>query len=66
MLYPPELRARKSVLCENSEPIRALVRQFIGERKFPLNVTPKTIIWYGCGFKAFQRALEFPAGRPVH
>ena len=41
-----------------SEPIRASVQQFISERKYLLNVTPKTIIWYGCGFKAFEGALE--------
>jgi hypothetical protein len=28
------------------------------ERKYLLNVALKTIIWYGCGFKAFMRALE--------
>ena len=44
--------------CSNSETIRALVQQFIGERKYLLNVTPKTIIWYGCGFKAFEGALD--------
>ena len=43
---------------ENSEPIRALVQQFISERKYLLNVTPKTIIWYGCGFKAFAGAVD--------
>jgi site-specific recombinase XerD len=43
---------------ENSEPIRALVQQFINERKYLLNVTPKTIIWHGCGFKAFAGALD--------
>jgi integrase/recombinase XerD len=41
-----------------SEPIRASVQQFISERKYLLNVTPKTIIWYGCGFKAFEGALD--------
>src|ERR1035437_4363624 len=46
------------MLYENSEPIRALVQQFISERKYLLNVTPKTIIWYGCGFKAFEGALD--------
>jgi hypothetical protein len=43
---------------ENSEAIRASVHQFINERKYLVNVTPKTIIWYGCGFKAFEGALE--------
>ena len=46
------------MLYENSEPIRASVQQFISERKYLFNVTPKTIIWYGCGFKAFEGALE--------
>jgi hypothetical protein len=44
--------------CSNSEAIRALVQQFISERKYLLNVTPKTIIWYGCGFKAFAGAVD--------
>ncbi len=44
--------------CSNSEPIRALVQQFISERKYLLNVTPKTIIWYGCGFKASAGAVD--------
>ena len=43
---------------ENSDAIRALVQQFITERKHLLNVTPKTIIWYGCGFKAFEGTVE--------
>jgi hypothetical protein len=43
---------------ENSEPIRALVQQFIQQRKYLLGVTPKTIIWYGCGLKAFEGAME--------
>jgi integrase/recombinase XerD len=43
---------------ESSETIRASVQQFISERKYLLNLTPKTIIWYGCGFKAFAGALE--------
>src|ERR1035441_8199334 len=41
-----------------SEPTIALVHQFISERKYLLNVTPKTIIWYDCGFKAFDGALD--------
>ncbi len=44
--------------CSNSDDTRALVQQFIQERKYLLGVTPKTIIWYGCGFKAFEGALE--------
>jgi site-specific recombinase XerD len=43
---------------EVSEATRASVQQFISERKYLLNVTPKTIIWYGCGFKAFEGALD--------
>jgi site-specific recombinase XerD len=43
---------------ENSEAIRASVQQFINERKYLLNVTPKTIIWYGCGFKASEGTLD--------
>jgi site-specific recombinase XerD len=36
----------------------SLTDQFIQERKYLLAVTPKTVIWYGCGFKAFEGALE--------
>ena len=43
---------------EVSEATRALVQQFISERKYLLNVTPQTIIWYGCSFKAFEGAVD--------
>jgi site-specific recombinase XerD len=36
----------------------SLTDQFIQERKYLLAVTPKTVIWYGCGFKAFEGALD--------
>jgi integrase/recombinase XerD len=49
--------------CSNSEAIRALVQQFISERKYLLNVTPKTIIWYCCGFKAFAAVDSLEAAK---
>jgi hypothetical protein len=58
MLYPLSYAPVKSMTYSNSERIRALVQQFIQKRKYLLGVTPKTIIWYGCGFKAFEGAME--------
>jgi site-specific recombinase XerD len=43
---------------ENDEAIRATVSQFIQERKYLKNVTPKTLAWYGHSFKAFEGALD--------
>ena len=37
--------------------------EFIEERKYLLNVSPKTIIFYQCSFKAFEGALEFEAAK---
>ena len=71
MLYPPELRARKisrlrldegnESLCHRS----AIVEQFIQGRKCLKPVSPKTLIWYQCNFKAFNGATsskEIPGG----
>src|SRR5258708_36412250 len=33
-------------------------QDFIRERQYLKAVSPKTIIWYGCSFKAFEGALE--------
>jgi site-specific recombinase XerD len=35
-----------------------LTNDFIRERQYLRAVTPKTLIWYGCSFKAFENALE--------
>ena len=35
--------------------------QFITERRYLKNVSPKTISWYEHSFKAFDGALEFKA-----
>jgi integrase/recombinase XerD len=35
-----------------------MTQDFIRERRYLKAVSPKTIIWYGCSFKAFERALE--------
>jgi len=35
-----------------------MTRDFIRERRYLKTVSPKTIIWYGCSFKAFEGALE--------
>jgi hypothetical protein len=37
----------------------SLTDQFIQERKYLLAVTPKTVIWYGCGFKAFAEGVAW-------
>ena len=34
-----------------------MTQDFINERRYLLGVTPKTLIWYGCSFKAFAGAL---------
>jgi hypothetical protein len=39
------------------DPLAALFDQFIKERIYLKNVTPKTIIWYQVAFKAYGRAL---------
>jgi site-specific recombinase XerD len=36
----------------------ALFRQFLDERRYLKNVTPRTIEWYETAFKAFQKALN--------
>jgi integrase/recombinase XerD len=35
-----------------------MTQEFIRERQYLKAVSPKTIIWYGCSFKAFEGALE--------
>jgi hypothetical protein len=35
-----------------------MTQDFIRERQYLKAVSPKTIIWYGCSFKAFEGALE--------
>jgi site-specific recombinase XerD len=35
-----------------------MTQEFIRERQYFKAVSPKTIIWYGCSFAAFQGALE--------
>lgn len=35
------------------------IEEFIKERKYLLNVSPKTLIFYQCSFKAFEGALDF-------
>jgi len=35
-----------------------VTEQFIQERKYLKAVSPKTIVWYHCSFKAFAGAME--------
>jgi hypothetical protein len=35
-----------------------MTQDFIRQRQYLKAVSPKTIIWYGCSFKAFDGALE--------
>src|SRR5215831_8754567 len=35
-----------------------MTQDFIRERQYLKAVSPKTLIWYGCSFKAFENALE--------
>ena len=34
-----------------------MTEQFIQERRYLLGVSPRTIIWYQCSFKAFEGAM---------
>ncbi len=47
-----------STTCENEAANRGTVSEFITERQYLKNVTPKTLTWYGDAFKAFQGALD--------
>ena len=35
-----------------------MTKQFIQERRYLLGVSPRTIIWYQCSFKAFEGAMS--------
>ena len=35
-----------------------MTEQFIQERRYLLGVSPRTIIWYQCSFKAFEGAMD--------
>jgi hypothetical protein len=35
-----------------------MTQDFIRERHYLKAVSPKTLIWYGCSFRAFEGALE--------
>jgi site-specific recombinase XerD len=50
-----------STTCENRAANRGTVSEFITERKYLKNVTPKTLAWYVDAFKAFDGALESEA-----
>ncbi|MGA2716633.1 MAG: hypothetical protein ABSG41_29885, partial [Bryobacteraceae bacterium] len=47
-----------STTYEKEAANRDTVSEFITERKYLKNVTPKTLTWYGDAFKAFDSALE--------
>ena len=34
-----------------------MTEQFIQERRYLLGVSPRTLIWYKCSFKAFEGAM---------
>src|SRR5262249_36485770 len=40
------------------QPGGSMTADFIRERQYLKAVTQKTLIWYGCSFKAFENALE--------
>lgn len=40
--------------CETTDEFRATVQDFINERKWLKNVSPKTLAWYRDSFKAFE------------
>jgi integrase/recombinase XerD len=48
----------ESITYETKATIRATVQQFITERRYLKNVTPKTIIWYEQAFKSFAGAID--------
>jgi hypothetical protein len=35
-----------------------MTQEFLRERQYLKAVSPQTIIWYGCSFKAFEGALD--------
>ena len=35
-----------------------MTQEFIRERQYLKAVSPRTVIWYGCSFKAFEGALD--------
>ena len=35
-----------------------MTEQFIRERHYLLGVSPRTVVWYRCSFKAFANALD--------
>jgi site-specific recombinase XerD len=47
-----------STTCENEAVNRGTVSEFITERQYLKNVTPKTLLWYQDAFKAFGGALD--------
>jgi len=36
----------------------SMTQEFLRERQYLKAVSPQTIIWYGCSFKAFEGALD--------
>ena len=50
-----------STTCKEEAVNRGTVQQFITERQYLQNVTPKTLAWYGDSFKAFEGALASEA-----
>ena len=51
----------KSTACKEENTYRGTASEFIQERKYLKNVTPKTLAWYQTSFKAFGGALESEA-----
>ena len=50
----------KSTACETAEVNRGTASEFMTERRYLKNVTPKTLAWYEQSFKAFDGALWCP------
>ena len=46
------------MVYETEEAIRASVQQFVQERKYLTNVSPKTLLFYQCSFRAFEGSLR--------
>lgn len=38
--------------------VSTLFEQFLRERRYLKNVTPKTVVWYQTGFQAFTRTVS--------
>ena len=51
----------ESTTCKEADDNRGTVPDFITERRYLKNVTPKTLAWYADAFKAFDGALESEA-----